>query len=140
MKYASVPTRIWLESRFLALKPNTQRVHYALWTGPEVLLCGITTATPAVIAGRLALSVAAARRAVDELAQANFLTVDREAPLIWLHRFIEEQLGGEPMRNRKHLVNTVHALSGLPQTNMVEAYRAAYSIPLEVPARQEGAP
>jgi hypothetical protein len=126
--YSKVPTRWWLEPRFLKLKPETQRVLLAVWTAPETLLCGLTTASAPVLAQRLGMSNRAAQRHLVTLQEASFLTIDAESHLLWLHQFIEIQLGGLPSSSPAWLKNTETAVSGLPQTQMVARFREAYGI------------
>jgi hypothetical protein len=133
--FASVPTRWWTDRRFLQLAASTRAVLLALWTAPETMLCGISTLGVDTLARRVGMSTRAAAREIDKLEDAGYLTVDRDAVQVWLHQYVELQLGGHPASSPAWLTNTVNALAGLTQTAMVQRYRDAYSLPIEAPSR-----
>jgi hypothetical protein len=125
----STPTRWWLDPAFLALSPDAQRALYCLWTSPETPTSGITTLVASSIAERLRITLKVAASRLVELEQAGFVAIDHEARVIWLHGFVEIQLGGLPETNEKWVKATTSALKGLPETALTRRYRRHYALP-----------
>lgn len=124
-----VPTRWWLDREFLGLVGDTQRALLCLWSAPETPTSGITTVSAWTIADRLRISSKQAASRLAELEQAGFVSLDSEASLIWLHGYVETQLGGLPTSNPKWVAATVSAVNMLPDTALTRRFRLHYGLP-----------
>ncbi len=130
-----LPTCWWLDPEFLRLAADAQRALGCLWHSPETPLCGITTVSASTIADRLRITSKVAASRLAELEATGFVSIDREATLIWLHTYLETQLGGMPSTNAKWVTNTVNALNTLPDTALTRRFRANYELPDRVSIR-----
>ena len=122
-------TGVWLEREFIGLSATAQRVFYAAWTAPETQTCGITTIGASALASRLRLPVEDVDAALLELASADRISVDPKVALIWLHGFLETQLGGEPIKSESWMRSTVSAVSCLPACELTRRFRVHYGLP-----------
>ena len=129
-----VPTGWWISHDFLGLTPTAQRVLFSLWTAPETPTCGITTIGAATVADRLRVPVRAVHSALAELSQYGFVSLDQDSPVIWLHGYIEIQLGGLPSSNPKWMTSTASAVGNLPETDLVRRFKAHYYIQSDTPS------
>ena len=132
---ARVVTRWWLDNRFLQLRPDAQRILFLLWTAPDTALCGLTPISTSLIAERLRLKPGVVRSRLAELEDVGLIQLDPDAQLCWILGYIEAQLGGVPAQSKHWLTNTATAVAALPQTAMVQKYKAAYQLPGDVPIR-----
>ena len=132
---ARVVTRWWLDNRFLQLRPDAQRILFLLWTAPDTALCGLTPISTSLIAERLRLKPGVVRSRLAELEDVGLIQLDPDAQLCWILGYIEAQLGGVPAQSKHWLTNTATAVAALPQTAMVQKYKAAHQLPGDVPMR-----
>ena len=126
-----LPTHWWINHEFLGLTPMARRVLFALWTAPETPTCGITTVGAATVADRLRTSGKVVQSALVELSQAGFISLDHDSAVIWLHNFLERQLGSLPAKSQRWIAATADALRNLPDTALTRRFRAHYSIPVD---------
>ena len=124
-----IPTRWWLDRGFLALSGDGQRALWCLWSAPETPTSGITTVVAATLAERLRISPKVAASRLVELEQAGFVSIDHEARLIWLHDYVETQLGGLPATHARWVTSTISALQNLPDTALTRRFRVHYGLP-----------
>ena len=136
---ARVATRWWTDDRFLALRPDAQRILVLLWTAPETNLCGLTPISIALLAERLRLTQRRVLSSLVELEDSEHIEVDPDSRLCWIKGYVEAQLGGMPADNKPWLKNTATAVAGLPQTAMVRKFKAAYRLLDHVPERAKKA-
>lgn len=129
-QHARIPTQIWLRT-FGGETPLTSHDHAViilnLWTWVDTPTCGLMPFSSAALAGRLELQVDRVDAVISDLEAADFVTV--QDGLIWLHGYIEMQLGGVPTKSEKWLNSTLKALDALPDCSIVARYRAHYRLP-----------
>ncbi len=121
-------TGVWIEREFIGLSATAQRVFYAAWTAPETQTCGITTIGAAALASRLRLPINDIDAALLELVNADRISTDPKFALIWLHGFLETQLGGLPVKSEAWMRSSVSAVGSLPDCDLTRRFRVHYGL------------
>ncbi|MGH1360864.1 MAG: hypothetical protein ACRBC3_19055 [Burkholderiaceae bacterium] len=91
------------------------------------------------VASRLGIDHGTICVVLDELEASGY--IERQGGLIWLHEYVETQLGNKPASSPPWINNTIDALGALPDSDLVTRYKSHYEIPNErvaMPPRKGG--